>query len=199
VAFQERDLVRIGIEGESPLQDGAAATVVADGRKVRQAADAMRDARRIFRNQTRGKSAVAEGCGEENIGSSSAVEKKAGNCRRCSDAPLGRSGIVVFIAGVNVRAMFGEKLRGGEIAGEMERRAAIAAPGVDQRWIGAQEVVGGEAVLPLLADAPGQGGVALEEGFHVCDGRIGVQSVQERIFGGGSHRAILSACRTVST
>ncbi len=33
MAFEKCDLVRIGIEGESPLQDSAAAALVADGRE----------------------------------------------------------------------------------------------------------------------------------------------------------------------
>ncbi len=134
----------VGIEGKSPLQYSAPAAEVPVRRKVRQTASAVSDAQRVFGNQSRGEIEVTKCRGEEDIRSRAPPEKIAGNLRCFSDAPLSGSRIVVLIAGVDVCAMIDEELGGGEIAGEMKGRAAVAAFGIDQRGIGPQQI--GQAV-----------------------------------------------------
>ncbi|MDQ6664062.1 MAG: hypothetical protein M3Z23_06685, partial [Acidobacteriota bacterium] len=100
--FEERDLVRVGIESEGPLQNGSAAALVSDGWKAGQAADAVGDTAKIFEDQFGGEFAVT-GCGrKEDVWRCAAIEKIAGDFRRFADTPLGGSGIMVVIAGVDV-------------------------------------------------------------------------------------------------
>ena len=77
VALQKRDLVGIRVEGEGPLQDGAATSPMTDGRKFRQTTDAVGRAVWVFVNQAFGESDVAEGRGEENIRRRAVIEKAA--------------------------------------------------------------------------------------------------------------------------
>jgi hypothetical protein len=178
VAFEKRNLVRIGIEGKSPLQYRAAATLVPDGWKVGEAAGAVGNAGGILRDQFGGEIAVTEGGSQENIWSRSAIKKVPGNLRSLADAQLGGSGIVVLIPGVRVRAVIEEELGSSEIAGEMKGRTAIAALGMDQQRIGPQYV------RQAIFEAESSGGMHAERSatFHQKAGDggrnvIGVETV----------------------
>jgi hypothetical protein len=138
VPLEKRYLVWIGIEGESPLQDCAAASLVSEGWKIGQAADTVGNAGAILRNQLAGKLAVAKRSSEEDIWSRSPIEKVPRNPRSFPDTPLGGRGSVVFITRLNVGAMIDKELGRGYVSGEVKRSAAIAALGMHQAWIGTQ-------------------------------------------------------------
>ena len=135
MAFEKRDLVGIGIEGKSPLQYGAPATLVPDGWKVGQSTNAICYAGGILGDQPGSEIDVTEGSGKEDVGSRSAIEKEPRNFRSLADTPLSGSGIVVLISRVDVRALIEKELRGSHIAGKMKGRTTIAAFGVDQHRI----------------------------------------------------------------
>jgi len=120
VSSEERDLVGVGIESEGPLQNGPAAALVSNGREVGQAADAVGDAAGFFGNQFGGEFAVTECRGEEDVWRRATIEEIASDLGSFADAPLGGSGIVVVIAGVDVSAVIQKELGGADVAREMK-------------------------------------------------------------------------------
>lgn len=78
---------------------------------------------------------------------------------RLADAPLGWGGEVVFVAGVDGRAVVEEERGDGNRGGAMQGRACVNAFGVHECWIGGEE--GGELV-------------ELSRGGGVVDGLVGM-------------------------
>ena len=156
VAFEKSDLMRIGIEGKGPLEDGSAAAFVADGREGGQAPNAVGHAVWIQGDEVGSQIFIAESGGEKDVRSGAAVKQIARGIRSLANEPFSGRGGVVVIANIDVGTEIDEQAGGGKIAGEMERRAAIAALGVDEGW------VGGEHVREDIGEAERGGGVDAE-------------------------------------
>jgi hypothetical protein len=96
------------------------------------------NAGRIAGDQPRGKVGISESRSEEDIRSRSSIQKVPGNVRGSSNTPLRRRGIVVFVPGVDGCSVIYQKSGCCNIAGEVQRRAAIAAFRMNRRRIGPQ-------------------------------------------------------------
>jgi hypothetical protein len=108
---------------------------VADRRVLGEAADPVTEAARVRVDETLRHRSIAQACREENIGRRASFDKPADYFGFVADKPLRRRGAMVVVAGVQIGAGVDEDAGAFDVAGEVQRRAAIAAFGVNHGGI----------------------------------------------------------------
>src|SRR4029453_3346866 len=78
---------------------------------------------------------IAKRCCEEQVGSCALCDEESSNLGVIADEMLRRGRIVILIESVDLGAMFEQKAGDLNRAGEMQRPLAVAALGMDERWI----------------------------------------------------------------
>jgi hypothetical protein len=107
-------------------------------RELRELPNAVSGALRIGLDKFFRERAVAERGGEKDVGRGTARKQHPRRFRSLPDQPLRGRRIMIVIARIDGGAAVEEHLRDLRVARKMQRRAAVSALRVNQRWIGIQ-------------------------------------------------------------